>query len=96
MDLYQVLIILQMSKYILSESLIDQQYRTLHNFFKMSDHFWKHCPKVLEAQYINFIVEVDPLSRWIHTDFGVTLYTLTHNTPYHAHHFSSVLFFYQA
>ena len=29
-------------------------------FFLMSDHLWKHCSKVLEAQYNDFIVEVDP------------------------------------
>ena len=39
--LFEVLIILnRMSKYILSESLIDQQYRTSDILFKVSDHCW--------------------------------------------------------
>ena len=40
-----------MSKNVLSDSLIDQQNRTLNNKIEMSDHFLKHCPKVLEVQY---------------------------------------------
>ena len=34
-----------MSKYILSGSVIDQQYWTLIIFFKMSDHFLKQVPE---------------------------------------------------
>ena len=30
-----------MSKHIFSESVIDQQYRTLDDFFIMSNHFWR-------------------------------------------------------
>ena len=59
----QVLIILhRMSKYILSESFIDQQYRTLDKKNIMSDHFWQLCPKVLvhqfhcQGEYIFFVV----------------------------------------
>ena len=47
-------------KNILSESVIDQQYRTLDIFFKWVTIFKNKCPKILEAQYINFIVEVNP------------------------------------
>ena len=47
-------------KIYIYESLLDQQYRKLWKSFIMSDHLCKYCPKVLEAQYSDFIVEVDP------------------------------------
>ena len=49
----EVLIILHwMSKYILSESLLDQQYRTIDTNFKVRDHFCKHCIRSTLHQFL--------------------------------------------
>ena len=47
----QVLIILhRMYKYILPESVMDQQYSTLDNEFTMSEHFWKQLSESIRSR----------------------------------------------
>ena len=51
----EVLIILhRMSKFILSESVIDQQYRTIYKFFIMSDHFRKQVSESIRSTVHQF------------------------------------------
>ena len=40
----------QNAKYILSESVIDQQYRTLDNIFIMSDLFWEQVSESINIR----------------------------------------------